>query len=264
MGIFFAFYFHQSCVAQQLDPKIVFQPSETVSYKIQYQWGFIWVDAGRVQFSVDTIAYQNKTAYQFQGKGKTLKKWDWMYRVNDVYQSAATYNKELDPLFFYRKVEEGKSFTHNYYQFNKSQNKINAHFINQQNDTTHKTIAYQNGISDVMSMIYKARLLPYENIKKNGLIKIKLILDGEIHSTHIKYLGIESIETENNEKIDCYKFKPMLIEGSIFKAGDEMIVWVSRDKNRVPILVETPILVGSIKATFLSAKNLLYPLKFDE
>jgi len=47
---------------------------------------------------------------------------------------------------------------------------------------------------------------------------------------------------------------------AIFKEGDEMTVWVSDDKNRIPLLVETPILVGSIKAKVQSIKNNKYPL----
>jgi hypothetical protein len=72
-------------------------------------------------------------------------------------------------------------------------------------------------------------------------------------------LGKEVIKTELGE-YNCIKFKPALIPGTIFKAGDEMIVWVSDDKNRIPLLVETPILVGSIKAKVQVIKNNKYPL----
>ena len=42
----------------------------------------------------------------------------------------------------------------------------------------------------------------------------------------------------------------------MFKGGEEMTVWASNDKNRIPIYVEAPILVGSVKAKIVSWKGL--------
>jgi hypothetical protein len=48
----------------------------------------------------------------------------------------------------------------------------------------------------------------------------------------------------------------LLIEGTIFKGGEDMYVWVTDDKNRIPVLVEAKILIGSVKAYLESAKGL--------
>ena len=52
----------------------------------------------------------------------------------------------------------------------------------------------------------------------------------------------------------------MLVEGTIFKAGDDMTVWVTDDKNKLPLYVETPILVGTIKAKLKSYEGLKNPM----
>jgi hypothetical protein len=40
-----------------------------------------------------------------------------------------------------------------------------------------------------------------------------------------------------------------------------MVVWVSQDGNRIPVLIESPIKVGSIKAVLNAYENLKYPLE---
>ena len=46
----------------------------------------------------------------------------------------------------------------------------------------------------------------------------------------------------------CYKFSALLVEGTIFSGGEDMVVWITADANRVPVMVEAKILIGSIKA----------------
>jgi hypothetical protein len=57
-------------------------------------------------------------------------------------------------------------------------------------------------------------------------------------------------------KFRCIKFKASLISGTIFKEGEEMTVWVTDDKNRLPLYIEAPIIIGSIRAELQSFSNL--------
>ena len=55
------------------------------------------------------------------------------------------------------------------------------------------------------------------------------------------------------------KIVPLLIEGTIFKGGEKMTVWVSDDANHLPLRVDSPILVGSIKVDLMEYDNLRNP-----
>ena len=57
---------------------------------------------------------------------------------------------------------------------------------------------------------------------------------------------------------EAYVFSPATIAGEVFKDGDEMKVWVSKDQNRIPLLIESPIAVGSVKAVLMDYKGLRY------
>jgi hypothetical protein len=55
-------------------------------------------------------------------------------------------------------------------------------------------------------------------------------------------------------KYGSYKtimFKPKLIEGTLFKGGEEMTVFVTDDKYKIPVYIETPIVVGKVKVYLL-------------
>jgi hypothetical protein len=85
-------------------------------------------------------------------------------------------------------------------------------------------------------------------LKIGDTIQINSILDNEIFTLYIRYLGRETIETRRGEKYRCIKFSALLIEGTIFKGGEDMFVWITDDDNRIPVLVEAKILIGSVKA----------------
>jgi hypothetical protein len=51
-----------------------------------------------------------------------------------------------------------------------------------------------------------------------------------------------------------------LIEGKVFKRGDVLKLWVSDDGNKLPLMVETPIKVGTVKAVFKQVSQNRYPL----
>ena len=58
----------------------------------------------------------------------------------------------------------------------------------------------------------------------------------------------------------CLKFVPVIQEGRIFKDEEDMKVWITDDKNHIPIMVESKILVGSIKMEVVSYEGLRNPI----
>ena len=101
--------------------------------------------------------------------------------------------------------------------------------------------------NDIGTAIYYTRCLDFSKSKKNDTIPITFVLDGKVYYSYIRYLGKEIINSELLGNVRCIKFSPKLVEGTIFKGGEGMVVWVTDDENKIPIYVETPIIVGVIK-----------------
>jgi hypothetical protein len=116
-----------------------------------------------------------------------------------------------------------------------------------------------NCVQDVLSSIYYARNIDFASYKVDDKIPFSMFLDNETYNLYLRYLGKETVKTKYG-KFKAIKFKPLLIKGTIFEGGEKMTVWVSDDANRIPVRIESPISVGSIKVDMMGYQNLKYPL----
>ncbi|MDN5201784.1 DUF3108 domain-containing protein [Fulvivirgaceae bacterium BMA10] len=234
-------------IAQCWEKNFAFAPGEKVSYNVYYNWGIIWLDAGIAEFKVDEIKHQNRDAYKLQSLGVSHKKYDWIYRVRDKYESIVD-KESLRPMWYLRQTEEGKYRVRNEFNFDNTNNKIYIQTENSNRSNSLDTLDLQDCTFDLLSTIYYSRNIDYNQYKKNDKIPLTIIIDNEIHNLHIRYLGKEVLKTKDKKKYNCIKFKPMLVEGTMFRGGEHMTVWVSDDANKIPILIEAKVLVGSVKA----------------
>jgi hypothetical protein len=70
-----------------------------------------------------------------------------------------------------------------------------------------------------------------------------------------KYLGVETINTDVG-KVTCLKLRPQLVVDRVFKDEDDMTIWVSNDANKIPVRVQTDIMIGSLKVDLSSYSGL--------
>lgn len=236
-----------------------FKAGEDLHFKIYYNWGAIWMAAGEANFKVELTEMSNKSVFHFIGLGSTYPKYDWFFKVRDKYESYAD-TASLKPLRFKREANEGGSFTYDDYVFNNRKNKV--YTVERRNKKPIKvdSVSITQCTNDVMTAIYYARSLDFSKYKANDTIPITFVLDGEVFPSYIRYLGKEVISSELLGKVRCIKFRPKLVEGTIFKGGEDMTVWVTDDENKIPVYVETPIIVGTVKVKLFSYSNLKYKL----
>jgi hypothetical protein len=222
-----------------------FADGEHLYFKVWYNMGRIWVGAGEANFILATEQLNGKKVYHITGDGKTLKSYEWFYKVRDRYESfvdAAT----MLPMKFVRNVNEGGFKIYNNVVFNQSIG---------QAVTTNGIFNVPKCVQDVLSSIYYARNIDFNKYKPGAKIPFSMFLDDKVYNLYIRYLGKETIETRFGT-FNTIKISPLLIEGSIFKGGEKMAVWVSDDANHLPVRIDSPILVGSIKVDLMGFDKL--------
>jgi hypothetical protein len=226
-----------------------FKNGEQLTFKVYYNMSPLWVHAGNATFTINTALVNGVNTYHIEGIGKTLKSYDWFFKVNDKYETFLD-KETLLPQRFIRNVHEGDIKFQHYVNFNQVLNKAVS---------TNGTYDVPNCVQDVLSAIYYARNIDYNKLKKGDKIPFSMFLDDEVYNLYIRYLGKETIETKYG-KFKAIKIAPLLIDGTIFKGGEKMEVWVSDDANHIPLRINSPILVGSIKVDMMGYDNLLHPL----
>jgi len=240
-----------------------FKSGEELYYNVVYNWGFIWVDAARVNFKAKKEYLDGQKLFHFSSEGVSLKKYDWFFKVRDYYDSWASIS-DLKPIKYIRNSSEGSQKTDNTYHFDYRNKKIYTDTQSSSKSRKLDTLQLLPCVFDLMTAVYYVRTLDLEKYKIDEKIPMSMIVDNEIYQLYGRYLGKETIRTRDKKKFNCLKFSIKLVGGTIFKGGEDLKVWVTDDNNRIPLLIEAKVMVGSIKATFDYAKNLKYPLRYED
>lgn len=225
------------------------QNGEKVNFHVYYTLAGVYIYGGEANFSTRLIQYNNLPAYHIIGEGKTNSFFDGFFKVRDKYESYID-TASLQPYKFMRDIVEG--------DFKK---KETVWFNQQQNTATSQTGTYQvpQCVQDVLSSIYYARNIDFDKYNVGDKIPFSMFIDDKVYNLYIRYLGKENIKTRYG-KFRAIKFKPLLIEGTLFEGGEKMVVWVTDDKNKIPVRIESPISVGSVKVDMMGYNNLRHPL----
>ena len=223
-----------------------FQAGERLNYKIDYNWGFIWMSTGEANFSSVLSDLNGKKVLHFSCLGTTYPQYDWFYKVYDIYESYVD-SVTLKPLRFNRVVNEGSNYAKDDYVFNHQKNKVYTSEKRNKKPVKLDSTSITACTDDLLAAIYHTRCLDFSIYKPKDTIPVIFVLDSKVYFSNIRYLGKETIHSELLGDVRCIKFSPKLIEGTIFKSGEGMTVWVTDDKNKVPVYIETPIIVGTVK-----------------
>lgn len=226
-----------------------FYAGENISYNVFYAVMGIYVNAGSANFIITQDHVGNRPAYHVVGTGSSNPSYDWIFKVRDRYETYID-TASMQPLKFIRDINEGG--------FKKYEN---VTFNNQTNTaiTTNGVFKVPDCVQDVLSSVYYARNINFDKYKPEDKIPFTMFLDNEVYNLYIKYLGKETIKTKYG-KFKAIKFKPLLVKGTMFEGGEKMTVWVSDDMNHIPLRIESPIVVGSVKVDMMQYRNLRYPL----
>jgi len=226
-----------------------FLAGESLNFKVFYTVAGVYVGAGEADFNTTLENLNNKPVYHIVGEGKTYSFYDNFFKVRDRYESYID-TVNLQPYKFIRNVYEGGYKKYENVSFNKLTNTAVT------NDGVFKVPAC---VQDVLSSMYYARNINFDQYNPGDRIPFTLFLDKELYAMYIRYVGKETIKTKYG-KFKSVKIKPLLLKGTIFEGGEKMTVWISDDKNRIPVRIESPISVGSVKVDMMGYRNLRYPL----
>ena len=135
--------------------------------------------------------------------------------------------------------------------------------INDLKEHTKSTVDIEKNIQDLVSAYYYLRNnYDTETIQKGSIVELNIFFDSEIFLFKLKYLGRETIQTKFG-KIKCIKFRPYVMAGRVFKEEESLTLWVTADKNKIPIKIKADLRVGSLRADLEALKGLKYPFKIQ-
>lgn len=235
--------------------ELPFKKGEKLTYVLSYTWGGINTDVGE---GVVTLNYENGV-YNPVVKGYTYKFYDMFFTVREHFESHFD-EKTLRPYKFYRNTLEGKYRMINNYTFNNDTYEIHA--VTKKKDYPEKDsiLPGRYNTYDLVTLYFVSRTLDFNNVPVDEKQPISFAIDREIFDLYFVYKGKEVKKVPGMGTYNTMKFAVRLVAGEVFTGKDELFVWVTDDKNKIPLMFESKILVGKVYGRLTKWENLKYPL----
>lgn len=230
---------------------------EELVYKMYYKLSFLWIPAGEVTFRTK----KSDDYFEYEAEGKTYSSYDPFFKVRDYFYSKVDRNT-LKPIEFVRSMDEGGYRRYFETKFDYETNMAHSLKGKEKASATPVECSIEEYcIQDILSLMYHLRSVDLEGFSSGDQMNLDVFLDNKIYPINLK-IGDrkKKLKVKNLGKFKAYQLLPETIEGDIFDDANRMKIWVSTDKNLVPLLIESPLKIGSIKAVLKSHKNLKYDL----
>ncbi len=235
-----------------------FAAGERVVYKLYYNLNFIWVPAGEVEFKIE----DKGTQYKLSAVGTTYSSYEWFFKVRDRYESYID-KETLLPNLAIRDIREGNYSLYERVEFDQRNRRGKTYRGHTKEEAMQSPTSYRatDCLHDVLSSIYSMRNFSLADTRPNSRIPISVMMSQQVYPLNVRYVGKEvDKKIKGLGKLEAYELAPEIIAGEVFNENSEMRVWASTEPSHVPLLIESPVSVGSVKAVLKSHHKLRYPL----
>lgn len=214
------------------------RPGESLKFAVSY--GFINAGAAYLEVS-DVKEFHGRHVLNLVARAESNRFFSGIYkvrnRIESMWDSAGHYS-----LRYAETRREGK---------HRTQNEIVFDYPNQE-------ARYQDGttfpippeVQDALSSFYFTRT---QALPLGGSVYFDYHASRKSVPLEVKVLGREDVETPAG-KFRCVVIEPILKAGGIFKNSGRLVIWLTDDNRRMPVLMKSKVAVGSISATLVQAK----------
>lgn len=165
------------------------------------------------------------------------------YEVNDTVESTLEPVDGLypgKPLHYRIKLKEGKHRRDKEVTFKGDL----AVYKNNLKKETYETKIPEK-IFDPLSAFFYVRFMPLEPGKS---IFITVFDSKKVWNVEVQVLRKEKIEIDSQE-LDTIVIKPLMQSEGIFYRKGDILIWLTDDSSRRPVMLKTKVLIGSVVAT---------------
>lgn len=222
-----------------------FRKGEVIRYKAHY--GFVNAAEGEMVISDKIHEVNGRKCYKIDVYGRSIGMFDLFLRIRDNWGTYLD-SSSIVSQKFYRKIEEGKYRKHEIVTFDQNEKVASVKtFDNHKQDWRPiEKFEVPSNVQDIVSGYYFLRTLKFDTLEVGDVIKIDAFFDDEIYDFKIRYIGKEVLKT-NLGKINSLVLSPIMPENSLFDGKNSIKVWISDDRNKVPLKIKAAMFVGAVE-----------------
>ncbi len=220
---------------------------EYLEYEIS--WGLITVGTAYLQVE-KVVMIDGRPAYHIVSGAKSSAFIKNFYTVNDVNESWMDV-QDLYSYGYYKNIHEGNYTTNEWMIFDNKTKTFRGEKLTKSKTVVPLGGALDGPVSDVLSSLYLVRTMELKpdthleftvNTKTNWRMNVK----------------VRKREKESTPygKFQCVVVEPQLGDDGLFvaKKGKKMLVWITDDPLRLPLILKAEIFIGSVTAKLVKLR----------
>ena len=161
------------------------------------------------------------------------------------------------PTRFIKTIKEGNYKVFDDLYFDQKKNKIYNERGKAKNDIRERhNFEVKNCMHDMVSILYYCRNIDFSKSNIGDKIPIHIFADKKVWPLSVTFKGREkNKKIKDNGTHNTLQFSPQVIEGDLFPDGAQVNIWATDDAKKLPLLIESPLSVGSAKAVLKDYKG---------
>lgn len=203
--------------------------------KLTFDINFGFINAGTATMEVaGLIDYEGRPCYQVVTRAQSNSFFSPIYKVDDQVESII----DAVGIFawrFEKVLREGSYRAERLCTFDQ-RNQLAFY-----KDDTVKVGPYTQ---DALSVLYYIRT---QELEPGKSFFVENFTDGKLYPLEVKVLGRETITVEAGT-FPCIIVEPLLQSVGVFRHKGKLKVWLTDDRLKMPVLMKSKVLVGSIEA----------------
>lgn len=250
-----------SCVGSVSEANRAFGAGEKLSYEVVYSASIINASVADIEFHTTKENYASKPCFKISAVGKTRPFFNMFFELEDTYTSWIE-TESLRPVRAISMLKEGGYRYRSAIDYNWNAMKAYTLGVNiKANHETRRTLSIGNCSYDALALFFNLRCSNLSGIVSGETQRLSLVLEDTVRSIRLRYLGRENRKVVGVGEFKTLKFACQFATSSdeSFKDGAEFFIWLTDDKNCIPVYLESPIKVGKVYATLRSWSGLKHP-----
>ncbi len=245
-------------LAQCPGENVAFADGEDLSYKLYFNWKFIWVTVGSANMNIKNTTYQGQDMHRCHLITRGNKRADRLFVLRDTLVSIV--DDRLVPYYYRKGALEGDRHTVDeaWYDYPDGQSRVKLRFKSHRNEIRQKEEEYKECVHDMLSMMLYARSFDASDYKVGQKIRFPMVDNGKIEDQTLVYRGKKNFKTEGSRtKYRCLVFS--FVEYKDGKEKEVVTFYITDDKNHLPVRLDMYLRFGSAKAFLTEAKGVRNP-----
>ncbi|MGI4739617.1 MAG: DUF3108 domain-containing protein [Janthinobacterium lividum] len=239
----------------RLWPNASFRAGETLRYKVHY--GVLNAAEATVETSNSLERVAGRPCYKATVSGRTTGSFDFFLHVRDQWRSYID-TASILPLRSSRDIEESTYRKKEVVDFDQERNVVNV-LQTHTKEPIRYTFKVPNNVQELVSGFYYLRTLSYERMKPGEVIHMGGFFDESSFNMDVVFRGREVIETKAGP-IHVLKLVPKMPANRIFRGEEAIKIYLSDDRNKIPVLFQAELFVGAVKVDMYRYDGLKYRL----